>query len=74
MVTLWVVNASPVILLAQVAQLDLLQLLGPPVVIPEAAVAEITRKGPLDLAVQALAKAHWLPSIDPGPQRGSPAR
>ena len=40
MVTLWVVNASPVILLAQVGQLDLLQILGVPVVIPDAAVGQ----------------------------------
>ena len=40
MVTLWVVNASPVILLVQVGQLALLQHLGPPVVIPEAVVQD----------------------------------
>jgi predicted nucleic acid-binding protein len=33
--TLWVVNASPVILLLRVGQLDLLRRLGPRVVIPE---------------------------------------
>src|SRR5216684_509193 len=67
MVTLWVVNASPVILLARVGQLDLLHHLGPAVVIPEAAVLEIQRKGPGDPAVQALAQAMWLVSVDPGP-------
>ena len=67
MVTLWVVNASPVILLVQVEQLDLLQHLGACVVIPEAAVLEIQRKGPSDPAVHALAQATWLVSIDPGP-------
>jgi predicted nucleic acid-binding protein len=66
-VTLWVVNASPVILLVQVGQLDLLQHLGPPVVIPEAAAMEIQRKGPSDPAVQALGQATWLVSVDPGP-------
>ena len=65
MVTLWVVNASPVILLAQVGQLDLLQILGAPVVIPDAVVGEIACKRPSDPAVQALAKAHWLPSVYP---------
>jgi predicted nucleic acid-binding protein len=50
-----------------VGQLDLLQRLGPAVVIPEAAVLEIQRKGPADPAVQALAKATWLVSVDPGP-------
>jgi predicted nucleic acid-binding protein len=66
-VTLWVVNASPVILLARVGQLNLLQRLGPAVVIPEAAVLEIRRRGPTDPAIQALAQATWLVAIDPGP-------
>src|SRR5438552_622050 len=59
-VTLWVVNASPVILLARVGQLDLLRQLGSAVVIPEAAVLEIRRRGPTDPAVQALAHATGL--------------
>jgi predicted nucleic acid-binding protein len=50
-----------------VGQLDLLQRLGPAVVIPEAAVLEIQRKGAADPAVQALAQATWLLSVDPGP-------
>jgi predicted nucleic acid-binding protein len=66
-VTLWVVNASPIILLGRVGQLDLLQRLGSSVVIPEAAVLEIQRKGPGDLAVQALSQAIWLLHVDPGP-------
>jgi predicted nucleic acid-binding protein len=66
-VTLWVVKASPVILLARVGQLDLLQRLGPAEVIPEAAVLEIQRRGPADPAVQALAQARWLVAVDPGP-------
>jgi predicted nucleic acid-binding protein len=65
-VTLWVVNASPIILLARVGQLDLLRRLGTAVVIPEAAVLEIQRKGSADPAVQALAQASWLVSVDPG--------
>jgi predicted nucleic acid-binding protein len=56
-----------VILLAAVGRLDLLQRLGVPVVIPEAAVLEIQRKGAADPAVQALALATWLGSVDPGP-------
>ena len=67
MVTLWVVNASPVILLAPVGQLDLLTRLGPPVVIPTAAVQESLRRGPADPAVQALAQGTWLMSVDAGP-------
>ena len=58
---------SPVILLAGVGQLDLLRQLGSAVVIPEAAVLEIRRRGPADPAVQALAQATWLASVDPGP-------
>jgi predicted nucleic acid-binding protein len=56
-----------VILLVRVGQLDLLQRLGSRVVIPEAAVLEIQRKGPADPAVQALAQATWLTVVDPGP-------
>jgi predicted nucleic acid-binding protein len=56
-----------VILLVRVGQLDLLQRLGPRVVIPEAAVLEIPRKGPADPAVQALVQATWLTAVDPGP-------
>lgn len=67
MVTLWVVNASPVILLVQVGLLDLLRHLGSPVVIPEASVLEIQGKGPADPAAQALGQATWLVSVDPGP-------
>lgn len=55
------------ILLVRVGQLDLLQRLGSRVVIPEAAVLEIQRKGPGDPTVQALAHATWLSAVDPGP-------
>jgi len=41
--------------------------LGAAVVIPEAAVLEIRRRGPTDPAVQMLAHAAWLISVDPGP-------
>jgi predicted nucleic acid-binding protein len=50
-----------------VGQLDLLQRLGPAVVIPEAAILEIQRKGASDPAVQTLAQSKWLVSVDPGP-------
>lgn len=60
MASLWVVNASPIILLAKVGLVDLLQQLGPPVVIPEAAIQEIQRGGSADPGVQALAGARWL--------------
>ncbi len=67
MVSLWVVNASPVILLAKVGLLDLLRQLGAPAAIPEAAAREVERSGPTDPAVQALALAPWLVRVDPGP-------
>ena len=67
MVSRWVVNASPIIFLARAGHLDLLRQLGPSVVIPEAAVLEVQRRGPADPAVQALAQVTWLTVIDPGP-------
>ena len=67
MVSLWVVNASPIILLGKVGQIDLLQHLGTPVVIPQEAVDEIQRGGPTDPSVQALAKANWLQTVTTGP-------
>jgi predicted nucleic acid-binding protein len=66
-VTLWVVNTSPIILLGKVGLVDLLQQLGPTVVIPEAVALEIQRRGPSDPAVQALTQAAWLTTVDPGP-------
>jgi predicted nucleic acid-binding protein len=65
-VSLWVVNASPIILLSKISLVDLLDKLGPPVVIPRAAALEIQRRGPNDPAVQALAQSPWLVTVDPG--------
>ena len=65
MVSLWVVNASPIILLAKVGLVDVLQRLGAPVVIPAAAVQEIQRGAPTDPGIQALAQASWLATVDP---------
>jgi predicted nucleic acid-binding protein len=56
-----------VILLAKVGLLDVLQHLGAPVVIPKPAALEIQRGSPSDPAVQALANANWLVTVDPGP-------
>ena len=67
MVSLWVVNASPIILLTKIGLVDLLRQLGPPVVIPQAAVLEIQRRGATDAAVQALAQSPWLVTVDPEP-------
>lgn len=43
------VNASPLIFLARAGLLDLLQLVSPEVVVPEAVAAEIQRRGTSDL-------------------------
>lgn len=67
MVSLWVVNASPIILLAKINQIDLLQHLGAPVVIPDATAAEIKRRGPADPATLALAASTWLAEVACGP-------
>lgn len=50
----WVVNASPIIALAKVGQLDLLRDLSKELLIPEAVVAEILAGPPSDLARLAL--------------------
>src|SRR5437588_13077490 len=66
-VSLWVVNASPIILLSKINHINLLNQLGAPVIIPEAAALEVQRRGPSDPAVQALTRSPWLATIDPGP-------
>ena len=66
MVSLWVVNASPIILLSKAGLIDVLQHLGAPVVIPEAAAQEIQRRGASDPSVLALVQAAWLATVDPG--------
>ncbi len=65
MVSLWVVNASPIILLCKAALIDVLQHLGCPVVIPQAAALEIQERGASDPGVQALARATWLATVGP---------
>lgn len=67
MASLWVVNASPIILLSKVSLVDVLRELGAPVAIPHAAVIEISKRGPSDSGVQALARSTWLAQVDPGP-------
>ena len=57
------------ILLAAVGRLDLLQHLRAAVVIPDAAVLEVQRRGKADPAVQGLARATWLQSVDPGSEK-----
>jgi predicted nucleic acid-binding protein len=54
------VNASPLILLTKTGQLDLLKLGGAEVIVPDAVVTEIGRKGLHDITVQAIGQARWL--------------
>ncbi|MFT3882961.1 MAG: DUF3368 domain-containing protein [Gemmatales bacterium] len=63
MVTHWVVNASPVILLGKTGQLELLRHLGSHIVIPEAAVREVEGRPYSDVSVQALSTATWLNQV-----------
>jgi len=61
-----VVNASPVIVLGKTGFLDLVRLIGDPVLVPTAVVQEVQQAGPNDPAVQALAQASWISVVDPG--------
>jgi len=61
-----VVNASPVIVLAKTGFLDLMRILGDPVVVPTTVVNEIQQAGHNDPAVQALAQNSWIRVVDPG--------
>jgi predicted nucleic acid-binding protein len=54
------VNASPLILLARGGLLELLQLAGEEIVIPDAVAAEIQRRGPTDPTAQAIERTAWL--------------
>ena len=55
-----VVNASPLIFLAQADLLELLQLAGDEIIVPAAVAEEILRRGPADITAQAIAKTTWL--------------
>lgn len=61
-----VTNASPVIVLANTGYLDLLRVVGDPVLVPATVVQEIQQAGPNDAATQALAQTSWLTVVDPG--------
>lgn len=55
-----VVNASPLILLSRVGEVDLLQGVARSFTVPESVVQELLAKGPEDAAVQALKARPWL--------------
>jgi predicted nucleic acid-binding protein len=60
-----ITNASPVIVLAKTGFLDLMRVLGDPVLVPTVVVHEIQQAGPNDPAVQALGQASWMRVVDP---------
>jgi predicted nucleic acid-binding protein len=62
-----VVNASPLIFLANAGLLDFLRLAGDPVMVPLAVVREIQPGGLADAAYRALTQTNWLVTVDPGP-------
>jgi predicted nucleic acid-binding protein len=55
-----VVNASPLIFLAQGDLLDFLRLAGPEIVVPAPVAEEIQRRGTTDPTAQALTRTAWL--------------
>jgi predicted nucleic acid-binding protein len=61
-----VVNASPIILLSRVGQLQLLRAVARVVTIPHAVVEELNAKGAADPAAQGLAAASWARRVDVG--------
>jgi predicted nucleic acid-binding protein len=61
-----VVNASPIILLSRVGELDLLRAVTRDVCVPTRVVIEVDAKGGGDSASQALEAASWLRRIDAG--------
>ena len=62
-----VVNASPFIILALSGHINLLQVLGPRVLIPDVVVAEVRRRNPPDAAVDALDTLTWLTTVSAPP-------
>lgn len=62
-----VVNASPLIFLANAGLLEMLKGAGSELVVTQTVVAEITRRGASDPTVQALERSPWLKVIEPPP-------
>lgn len=54
------VNTSPLIYLSRAGLLDLLRLLAPEIVVPNAVAMEILRRGQSDPTAQALSQTSWL--------------
>ncbi|MGI8642343.1 MAG: DUF3368 domain-containing protein [Pyrinomonadaceae bacterium] len=55
-----VINASPIIYLSRSGLLDLLQIISPEIVVPEAVAAEILQRGTGDITAQAIRQTNWL--------------
>lgn len=62
-----VVNASPLIILAQAGHLNLLRVVGEPVRVPRPVEREVLRPGISDAASKAIQSQPWLEIVDPGP-------
>ncbi len=60
-----VVNASPLIFLSKSGHLELLQLITPEVVVPDAVVSEIEEKGLETITAQSVRKTPWLSIVEP---------
>ena len=54
------VNTSPLIFLSKSGYLDLLQLISPEIIVPQAVATEVEAYGTNDITAQALAKTQWL--------------
>ncbi len=61
------VNASPMIYLSRAGLLDLLQLLAPEIVVPNAVATEILQRGQSDPTAQALNQTIWLSIVQTPP-------
>jgi len=59
-----VINASPLIYLSKASLIDLLQLLGPEVLIPQAVATEILKRGTSDITAQVIETVPWLKVIE----------
>ena len=62
-----VVNASPLIVLAQGDYLELLRVVGDRILVPRQVEREVLRPGIADASVQALRSLAWLEAVDVGP-------
>ncbi len=62
-----VVDASPLIILAQGGWLELLRVVGDRIIVPRQVSIEIRRPGPSDAVARALSATAWLEVVDTGP-------